>query len=150
MDKKELKNIIYTSSDSKLLEIIQNDFETRTNKEINLVRSNIDSIEKLEGSTLEFGIARLKSIDNGLDISKFFSPFMSLVLALVSSFSVFYGFFFGLYSNWAYLGPTLLVIVLFVAVTLLIEKNKIQRKSVTFFINILEFALKRKSGKRRI
>lgn len=144
MYKSELRRKIYTDDDRNLINYLKEEFGYCSKRSMYEVRNKIDIIYSLEKKTLELGITRMKTIEEANDFSKFISPTVVMVLALITSYNSF------LVENFNK-GVVDLIQLIILGTALLyikssMDKYRKKRMFAAYVINLFDFALKTKGN----
>lgn len=140
MKTKDLKNHLYTDSNKELIGFIKKEYYPP--KEIHVIKNKVDTLNKLSNADIEQGIARMKGIQEGNDISKFLGGFIAFIIAVLTSYGIVWK---AVLPN--YVGLIIVVIlylIFFELITTYLLLNLRQRTVVAYFNSLLEFALENK------
>lgn len=82
-----IEYFILTQKRHKVLKYFIKHFKIQKKNNVEYIKANIAILNKVDDDVLNFGIARMKSLENTYDISSNLGYYVAILLALVSTFS---------------------------------------------------------------
>lgn len=146
-NEKELEERIYSDSNRVLLEYLKREYRYLGGEKLQSTKNKIDLLSKLDKPTLEYGIIRMKTIIDTYDISKLLAPIITMIIAIVSAYSSVLTIVekkteFSLFIN---IFPLALLLVFYLYISKKVGETNSSRAEATYFMNLLEYELKRKN-----
>ncbi|MGG3943384.1 hypothetical protein ABEV54_18315 [Peribacillus psychrosaccharolyticus] len=142
MRTKDLKTKFYTNTNQELIKFLGSELTPNSSKDIRTVKNNIEALNRLDRNTLEYGIARMKTIEELNEFSKYLAPTVVLVLAIIAAYSNLFNLILINLGKYAVLlFPFILTVGMFIFITRLIGTNQVNKSSAIFVRSILENAL---------
>jgi hypothetical protein len=144
MKVRDLRNRIILDTDDKLIKFIDQEFAQNNSNSVHKVRSNINTLSKLDVDILNYGVSRMNKIEDSNDYSKFAAVLVTLLISLIAAYS---GLFSLLSKNpiYQYIISTALIIYIIYLISGSIGRANKRRSQAVFFRSLLESAMKKKS-----
>jgi hypothetical protein len=143
MKVKDLRDRIILDTDDKLIKFIDQEFGQNSDNTVHKIRGNLNTLSKLDVDILNYGISRMKKIEDFSDYSKFVSVIVTLVIAFIATYSVFFGKVSDSDIVQSAIQTLLTIFIFFVFIFLMSRTNK-RRSQAVYFKSLLESALKKK------
>ena len=106
---------------------------------------NLEIIDLMDKKLIEFGIIRMNIIEENKDLSKFFTPFVALMLAYVTAYNTLIkDVIFVDQPGLASLSGLLLIGIVAIVLTRLAENTRKHKEAAIYFRGLLEYAIKEK------
>lgn len=138
IDLKLVKRKILTATDSELTNYAQ---KLYWRKDTKLISNNFDKFVMLDKDVIEYGLVRANVLEDSYDLSKFFAPIVTLLLAFIASYSLFFQevFLKGI-PFIHYVFPVLLSVGCFIYLSFHVGNTRGKRSSIIFLKGLLLYA----------
>jgi uncharacterized protein YacL len=143
MKVKELMDIIILESDDELIKFIDQEFGQNSSNSVHKIKCNLSTLSKVDEDILNYGVSRMKKIEDNNDYSKFITVLTTLIIALVAGYSGLFGLLSKnpIYQN--IISIALIGFIIYYFSNSIGRANK-RRSQAVFFRNLLECASKKK------
>jgi hypothetical protein len=143
MKVKEIRNKIILETDDGLIKFIDQEFGQSTSNSVHKIRSNINTLCKLDEDIINYGVSRMTKIEDNNDYTKFTSVLVTLVISLITAYSGLFGI---LSKNpiFKYIISLGLILYIIYLISGSIGRANKRRSQAVFFRSLLESALKKK------
>jgi len=136
IDLKIIERKILTSKDSELTEYAQ---KLYSGKNVKSISNNYNKLAMLDKNIIEYGLIRASALEDSYDLSKFFPPLVAFIIALLTSYAVFFKNVISspfLHNSL----PIILSIGIFAYLSLHVGDTRGKRLSIIYFKGLLLYA----------
>ena len=136
---KILENKLLSSSDKDLTNYMVDAYLSKKNS------YNFETLLLMENKTINYGIIRMKVIEDHNDLSKFFAPTVVLTLAYLTSYTTLIGKIIKYPLVASFIGLVCTAIIITVMIRF-VEKVRNKKASAIYFKGLLEYTLTEKNN----
>jgi len=138
IDLKLVERKILSSKDSDLTKYAQ---KLYSGKDVKSISNNFEKLAMLDKNIIEYGLIRTSALEDSYDLSKFFPPLVAFIIALLTSYSIFFQkvFFKGSpFIHYAF--PVVLSVGIFLYLSFHVGDTRGKRSSIIYFKSLLLYA----------
>ncbi|MCM3179737.1 hypothetical protein [Cytobacillus horneckiae] len=136
VDKNSLEHNILNSNNNTLAKFMKELYFSGA------IKNQFEELAMIDKNVLEYGIIRMKVLEEKHDLSKFFAPTVVLMIAYVTTYSAFINAFLKELPTLAVTVDVVIISMLVIFLIRVSESNRRYRETAVYFICLFEKALK--------